>query len=381
MMNIAVLTSSRADYGIYRPLLFKMQDDNDIDLMIFVFGTHLSPYHGNTINQIVADGFDVTKKIESLVTGDTPAAIASSMGLTLLKFADVWEKAEQNIDLILCLGDRYEMFSAVSASIPYNIPIAHIHGGETTLGAIDNTFRHAITHMAKYHFVTTELYADRVKQLINENKHIYNVGALSLDNIQDVKLLSVSEFKERYDIDLKKPSILMTFHPETVDNYHTFESIRTIVSVLEDLTQYQMIITLPNADTHNDIIRRELLDFIKNNNNRSHLIETFGTRGYFSCMKHCSFLMGNTSSGIIEAASFGKYVIDIGDRQKGRVANDNVFHVPVNREKILFAVEHVQRLGVYKKGNLYWNGGAADKIISVLKSLKRKESYEDNLLC
>ncbi|HKJ46738.1 MAG TPA: UDP-N-acetylglucosamine 2-epimerase [Balneolales bacterium] len=381
MINIAVLTSSRADYGIYRPLLFKIQADDDIDMSILVFGTHLSPYHGNTINQIIADGFEVTQKIESLVIGDTPAAIASSMGLTLLKFADVWEKAEQNIDLILCLGDRYEMFSAVSASIPFNIPVAHIHGGETTLGAIDNKFRHALTHMAKYHFVSTELYADRVKQLINDDRYIYNVGALSLDNIQDVKLLSVSEFKERYDIDLNKPSILLTFHPETVDNHHSLESIRTVISVLEVVTQYQVIITLPNADTHNDIIRRELLDFIQNNRNRSHLIETFGTRGYFSCMKHCSFLMGNTSSGIIEAASFGKYVIDIGDRQKGRIANDNIFHVPINHENILFAVEQVQRLGGYKKGNLYWNGGAADKIISVLKSLKKKENYEDNLLC
>ncbi len=373
MIRIAVLTSSRADYGIYRPLLVKMREDPDVDLRIVAFGTHLSESHGMTVNEILADGFEVQYKIETVPSGDSKRAIANAMGRTVSLFSDLWEKLYHDIDLVFCLGDRYEMFSAVSASIPFNIPLAHIHGGETTLGAIDNVFRHCITLMADYHFTTTEQYTDRVKQLTGDREYVYNVGALSLDNIGLVPLLSKKEFLDRFGIDLEKSSILFTYHPETVGTEKNGHNIREVISALKQLSDYQIIITMPNADTSNIEIRGLLNEYIRNNKENVFGIEHFGTQGYFTCLEKCRFVMGNSSSGIIEAASFGRYVINIGDRQKGRASGENVIHVSADKKRILEAVEMVEKAPVPGRDNIYWNGGAAKKIMEVVKTLKAGE--------
>ncbi len=364
-MRLVILTSSRADYGIYLPLLKKLKADDFFDLQIIAFGTHLSRFYGYTLSQIEADGFEVKHKIESLVQGDSPEAIATAMGLTNLKFANLWANLKSKIDLIICLGDRYEMYAAVNASLPFNLPIAHIHAGETSLGAIDNTMRHSISLVSKYFFVSTEGYKRKVTQLIGNQENIHNVGALSLDNIQDLKLLSKREFLNKYQIDLNNPTVLTTFHPETVSVEKNRIYIKELIAALKKL-DYQIVITLPNADTRGTFIRTQLLEFAENREN-VYIIESFGTLGYFSCMKHCSFLLGNTSSGIIEAASFKKFVINLGDRQRGRAQSNNIMNVPVKKEAILEAVAGLKNKNTETIENIYWKRNVADQIIQVLK--------------
>lgn len=364
-MNVIVLTSSRADYGIYLPLLKKLKTDNFFNLEIVAFGTHLSKKYGNTVNQIYKDGFDVTYKIETLLDGDSPKIIAKSMAVTVDRFAELWTKEKETIDLIFCLGDRYEMFAAISSSVPFNIPIAHIHGGETTLGAIDNVFRHSITSMSKIHFTSTENHAKRVEQIIGTKIGVFNVGALSLDNLNDIKILSVQEFKEKFAIELQHP-ILVTFHPETVTFEKNEEYVNELISSLNSLDK-QIIITMPNADTMGNVIRKKLLDFSKGKSN-VFTVESLGTEGYFSCLHHCSLVLGNSSSGIIEAASFGKYVLNLGNRQSGRNAGENVIHCEIEKNKIIETIKLIGSLPGLDKKNIYGDGKTADKIIQILKN-------------
>lgn len=370
MMRLAVLTSSRADYGIYLPLLKKLRADDTFELTIIAFGTHLSRFHGYTVEQIEKDGFEVTEKLETLILGDSETAISNAIGNTISRFAPLWERLKGQIDLVFALGDRYEMFAAVSASIPFNIKIAHIHGGETTLGAIDNKFRHAITLMSSIHFVSTKPYAEKIELLTGEAKDIFNVGALSLDNLSDLKLLSIEAFKDRFNIDFSLPTILTTFHPETVSIGKNLEYANVLMEVFNILSEkYQVVITMPNADTMGNIIR-EKFTALASNNSKVICVENFGKLGYFSCMQLCSFLLGNTSSGIIEAASFGKYVINLGDRQKGRASGENVIHTKINLGSIRENISKIEQLGKDYDGiNIYHSDRSSIKIINALKGL------------
>lgn len=368
-MRIAVLTSSRADYGIYRPLLQALEQDTYFDLSLLVFGTHLSRFHGYTIQQIEKDGFKIIEKIESLILGDSAAAVSNAMGNTLIQFSTVWNKRKNSIDLVIALGDRYEMFAAVAAAVPFNIPIAHIHGGETTLGAIDNQFRHSISLMSSLHFTATQNYAERVAALINTPKNIHYVGALSLDNINTLELLSLEAFQTQFNIDLSIPTVLCTFHPETVSVEKNIAYTSTLVDLFEQLSnKYQIVITMPNADTMGNLIRTQFLQLAQNNA-KVITVESFGSLGYFSCMQHCSFLIGNTSSGIIEAASLGKFVINLGTRQQGRALSKNTFTLPVEQHKILQTIAKIEQAAYQYKGkNIYHKGNAAKQIVSILKS-------------
>lgn len=372
-MRVAILTSSRADYGIYLPLIKKLKEDPFFDLNIIAFGTHLSPFHGKTIKQIQNDGFEVKYKVESMLLTDSPEAIATAVGLTTIKFADFWQKYKSEFDLVFCLGDRYEMFAAVTAGIPFNIPFAHLHGGETTLGAIDNIYRHAITLASKQHFVATETYAKRVANITDNDINITTVGALSLDNLTSLEMLSIAEFKEKWNIDLSIKTILCTFHPETV-SYHANEKYADeLVDAIKELkANYQVLITMPNADTAGNIIRTALTANFSNDS-KVFLIENLGSKSYFTAMKYCSFLLGNTSSGIIEAASFGKYVINLGDRQKGRAAGHNVIHTEITSKAIIDAVNGMESIQSPGNENIYWNGGATSKIIEELKSIAKND--------
>lgn len=370
MKTIGILTSSRADYGIYLPLLKTLKEDPDFNLKLIVFGTHLSPFHGYTINQILEDGFKVDYMIESMLIGDSPNAISTAMALTSIKFADFWEIHKKDFDLVFCLGDRYEMFSAVIAGIPFGIRYAHLHGGEKTIGATDDIFRHSITLASKYHFVSCEGHAKRVAELIESDDRIYNVGSLSLDNLKSLPLYSISEFHHVFHIDLSRPTILVTVHPETVNIENNQSYIDELTGALKELTDYQILITLPNADTNSTIIRNKFLQLANNQNNRVLCIENLGSKGYFSAMKYCSFLVGNSSSGIIEAASFGKWVINLGNRQGGRIQSNNVYNVAFNREVILQTVSVIKTGASYNGENIYVKGNAAKNICSILRNLK-----------
>lgn len=370
MKTIGILTSSRADYGIYLPLLNILRGYSDFNLKLIVFGTHLSPFHGFSINQIQKDGFKVDYSIESILVGDTSNAISTAMALTSLKFADFWKERKNEFDVVFCLGDRYEMFAAVIAGIPYNIKFAHLHGGEKTLGSIDNIFRHAITLSSKYHFVSCEDYRNRVAEIIETSDNIYNVGALSLDNLSSLTLLTIDEFKSRYNIDLEYPTILVTFHPETINPEINKLNVEKLADALLNLTNYQVLITLPNADQESYTIRKKLLQLPSLSNNRILCFENLGSQAYFTIMKYCSFLLGNTSSGIIEAASFGKWVINLGSRQSGRKQSKNVFNVQFDENLIVETVSIIENTSAFSGENIYYKGNAAENICSILRNLK-----------
>ncbi|HRS53441.1 MAG TPA: UDP-N-acetylglucosamine 2-epimerase [Bacteroidales bacterium] len=368
-MKLAILTSSRADYGIYYPLLKKLYNDKFFYPEIIAFGTHLSNKHGYTLNQIIKDGFKVSYSIKTISKGDTPYDINNSITKTIKKFNTIWNNTKY--DLIIVLGDRYEMFAAALSAIPFNLPIAHIHGGEETKGAIDNVFRHSISIMANIHFTATELYKEKVIKLKGSKKNVFNVGALSIDNLKNMIFLSIEEFKTLYNIDLSKPSILFTFHPETVSFEKNILYIDEIIAALSELTnKYQIIITMPNADTMGNMIRKKLQNFVKANAN-VYKVESFGSQGYLSCMKYCTFMLGNTSSGFIEASFFPKKVINLGERQKGRMVTPNIINTKINKNDILAAVEKVEHLNLNELDNIniYGNGNTADKIIEKLKIL------------
>lgn len=368
-MKVVVLTSSRADYGIYLPLLKKMKQDPWFDLKIVAFGTHLSKKHGFTLNQIISDGFEVAYKIETVSDTDSPMSISKSIGITITKFAELWSELYKSLDLIICLGDRYEMFAAVASSVPFIIPVAHLHGGETTLGAIDDVLRHSITSMSTIHFASTENHKNRIIQILGHDKHVYNVGALGLDNINELEPLDDKSFFEKFGFKLDKP-ILITFHPETKNFEQNEHHIDELITVLDGVNS-QIVFTMPNADTNNEIVRAKIEAFVRKSKNVI-AIESMGTQGYFKCLKECAFVLGNSSSGIIEAASFGKYVINIGDRQLGRDAGKNVLNCKINKDEIKSLIDKVDLLPALSVNNIYGDGHSADKIVDILKKMKNE---------
>ena len=364
-MKIAILTSSRADYSILYPLLVKLKKDKYFDLNIIAFGSHLSDKHGRTIELIKKDGFKIRDNFKTIPLADTPLAISNSIGITIISFAKIWNK--EKYDLILAIGDRYEMFAACTSSIPFNIPIAHIHGGETTKGAFDDCFRHSITQMSNFHFTSSEIYKKRVIELKGSKKNVYNIGALSIDNLKSLKLYSKKQFKNLFNIDISLPTILITFQPETANFQLNKQYIKTLIDALHEIKEYQLIITMPNADTMGNYIRKELEKFILKSKNAIK-IESFGTKGYLTCMQYCSMMLGNTSSGFIEASFFPKYVINLGKRQEGRIITSNINTIQITKNAILKAVQEFKYFKHLGYNGIYGNGQAAKNIISILKN-------------
>ncbi|MBL0050247.1 MAG: UDP-N-acetylglucosamine 2-epimerase (hydrolyzing) [Bacteroidetes bacterium] len=366
-MRIGILTSTRADFGIYLPLIKAMMNDAFFEIKIIAFGTHLSRQHGYTIDNIINQKIKVAYKLQTLPKGDTPYDIANCMAETTKTFSKFWNKHALEFDYFMCLGDRYEMFAAVCAAIPFNIKLIHLHGGETTLGAIDNTFRHCITAASTIHFTSSSAHSKRVSQIFNSQKNVFNVGALSLDNLKILPLLSAEEFKNKFAIDLNKSSVLFTFHPETVNHAKNKFYITEIISALKKL-KIQIIITAPNNDTGSEVIVNALKTFVSKNKN-AFWVSNFGTQGYFTCLSHCKFVMGNSSSGILEAASFGKYVINLGERQRGRMAGKNVLNCNIDENEITGLINKISGLPKLTKHNVYGNGNTSQKIISILKDI------------
>ena len=366
-MKIGVLTSSRADFGIYLPLLQRLKKDVFFQLEIIAFGTHLSEEHGYTISEIELYDLGAIHKIVTLPVSDSPKDITKSIGETTKSFADFWSK--QEFDLVFCLGDRFEMFAAVSSGTPFNFNFAHIHAGETTLGAIDNAYRHAISLFSSYLFVSTNEYKKRAEEIVEKSVPVYNVGALSIDNLSKINYLTKQDFKSKFDIDLSKPTILSTFHPETVSYERNEAHIRELLSSFDELKEkYQIVITMPNTDTMGQMIRDAINEY-KLNNPEIILIESFGMLGYLTCMKYCSFLLGNTSSGFVEASYFPKFVVNVGDRQKGRIEKNNIFTVPVLKEEIISVVKKIENQSTPDNEMIYGEGNSSQAIIKILKKI------------
>lgn len=370
-MRISVLSSSRADFGIYLPLLREMRNHPDIQVDLIVFGTHLSYFHGNTVADIIASGFEPFICIDTLMTGDSPNSLSSSTGLTIIKFGEFWQQHRAIYDFVICLGDRYEMFGAVTAGIPFNLKFAHIHAGEETSGAIDNVYRHCISHASSLFFTSTEENSSRVIQLTNRADMVFNVGALSLDSLKDFEPFTTFEFQEKWGIDLNEKFILFTFHPETVNFLKNEDFCNEIIKALKKLSSVNVLITMPNADTAGNTVRKLLTDNLQKLPN-FYLVESLGSKGYFTALNRCQFVLGNSSSGILEAASFHKYVINLGDRQKGRTTGNNVIHSQISESEISEKIKFVENLPAYAGENVYWNGGAAKRILQVLKTQYEK---------
>ncbi len=366
-MKIGVLTSSRADYSVYYPLLKKLQDDPFFELSIIAFGTHLSPYHGETVSLIEADGFNVSHKISSIIIGDSPETIASSIGQTMIKFSSLW--AQEKFDFVLALGDRFEMFAAVSALLPFNGKVVHLHGGETTTGAIDNAYRHSISHMSYLHFVSTEAYKLRLSGILGSNENIVISGALSIESLANQEIMSKEALSADLGLDFTKPVILFTFHPETAQFEANKNHITEILTAFDELKQFQILITMPNVDTMGNLIRSAILKYAESNDQIT-IKESLGMKRYFSAMRHAALMLGNSSSGFVEASYFPTKVVNLGHRQDGRLITPNIINSAITKADILQSVYRIYNSPPTGPINVYGTGQASEIIVQTLKKLK-----------
>ncbi|WP_324719203.1 UDP-N-acetylglucosamine 2-epimerase [Salinimicrobium sp. HB62] len=368
-MNIGVLTSSRADFGIYLPLIRRLKAEKGITYTIISFGTHLSKFHGYTVNEILENDLKVEYMLPTLLASETEEGISTSAALCSMKFSSFWASHKDEFDVVLCLGDRYEMFAAVSAGVPFGIRFAHLYGGDRSLGVIDNMYRDSLTHFSSLHFTSTNSCAERVKQLKFGKEPVEVVGLLSLDDIEEVQLPSLEEFEEKWQIDLSLPTILATIHPETISPEKNHRHSQELVDAFLVLSKtHQIVITMPNADTEGFVYRESFEKLKKLAPEKIFLIEHFGRTSYFSCMKYSHLLIGNSSSGISEAASFNRYAINVGDRQKGRETGPNTFHARFDATEIVKIAEEILKYPFYKGENIYRRKGGVEKIVTTLKS-------------
>ncbi len=364
-MKVAILTSSRADYGIYNSLLVLLSKDDEIDLHVICFGMHVTKKFGYTAQQVLDDNYGHIHVLPREIQGDQPFHIANYYGELSQDFAQFW--GENTFDLIFALGDRFEMSAAVQAALPFEMKFAHIHGGETTEGAIDNIYRHQISLASSIHFVANQVFKDRLNGLLNGSDNVHVVGSLSLDGLDLLELPSWEEVREAFMIPNEK-FVLVTFHPETVSSdRNEFFSQQAELAIQNMLGKFHIVITLSNADTMGGYF----IDMAQNLKSRYSksvtLVDTFGKLNYFAAMKNAAFLLGNTSSGILEAASFNKYVINIGERQSGRLRSNNVIDVPFDAKEISKAIDKIGVLGNYNGVNVYKTKDTAMKIVENIK--------------
>jgi UDP-hydrolysing UDP-N-acetyl-D-glucosamine 2-epimerase len=335
LRSIGVVTTSRADYSCYRPLLHAFQSDLSLSPKLYVSGTHLSPEFGLTVRHIENDGIEIIERIEILLASDTPEAIAKSMGLGLIGFSQAFSKYRP--DILVVLGDRYEMLAAALAALPFKITVAHLCGGEVTQGAIDDALRHSITKLSHLHFAATEDYARRVIQLGEDPNRVFVSGEPTLDHILDAPQLTPKELRQRFGVDVERPFLLTTFHPVTLE-YEDVE--RQIDELLAALNQagFPVIFTMPNADTAGRIIATKIRQWVQSHPETGKLVDNFGPEAYHSVLRRAVAVIGNSSSGIIEAPSFKVPAVNIGIRQAGRIRAASVIDVEPNRTEILAAI-------------------------------------------
>ncbi|MBC8506119.1 MAG: UDP-N-acetylglucosamine 2-epimerase (hydrolyzing) [Chloroflexi bacterium] len=369
MRTIGIVSVGRSDYGIYTPLLRKIQADEDLNLHLIVAGMHLSPEFGYTVQYIEADGFEIGEKVEMLVSSNTPQGVAKSLGLGIIGFSQALEHVRP--DILIVLGDRFEMYSAALAALPYKIPVAHIHGGEVTHGAIDDALRHSITKLSHLHFVSTDIYKVRVEQLGEEPWRIAISGAPALGHLRTMELLSKEKLESCFEIPLDIPPLLVTFHPVTLEFEKTEWQVDELLAAL-DMISFPIVFTMPNADTGHNLIHQKIKEFA-NGHSSTWLFDNLGTQNYFSLMKYAAAMVGNSSSGIIEAPSFELPVVNIGTRQSGRMRAANVIDTGYMRDEILGAIQKAVsfefRQTLEGLQNPYGDGFAAEKIVQKLKTV------------
>lgn len=367
--KICVVTGTRADYGLLRWVMQGIKDDPELTLQVIATGMHLSPEFGLTYQAIESDGFCIDRKLETLVSSDSTVGIAKSMGLGLIGFADALSELQP--DLMVVLGDRFEIFSAVSAALVARIPVAHLHGGETTEGAFDEALRHSITKMSHLHFVATEEYRQRVIQLGEQPERVFLVGGLGIDNIKRLKLLDRAELEASLDFKLGPKNLLITFHPVTLESATAAKQMEELLAALSALPDTNFVFTMPNADADGRLLIRMVEQFVAQHAN-ARAYSSLGQLRYLSCLAHVDGVIGNSSSGLLEAPSLQKGAINIGDRQRGRVQAASVINCQPDRRSIAAALDKLYsqefQTSLRQVRNPYGEGGASEKVVSALRN-------------
>ena len=382
MRKICVVTGTRAEYGLLYWLLKEIEADDDLRLQIVATGMHLSPEFGLTYKEIEKD-FKIDKKIDMLLSSDTAIGISKSMGLAQISFSEAYDSLKP--DIVVVLGDRYEIFSAASAAMVARIPMAHIHGGETTEGAFDEAIRHSITKMSHLHFTATDEYRNRVIQLGEHPCRVFNVGGMGIENIKRLKLLNKEEFEESIKFKLNKKNILVTFHPVTLENNTAEEQFQELLNAIDKLEDTNIIFTKANSDTDGRVINSMIDEYVSKNKDKSIYFTSLGQLRYLSALQHVNAVVGNSSSGLAEAPSFKIATINIGDRQKGRVKASSVVDCEPNRKSILKAFGRIYsdkfQQNLKNTINPYGNELASKKIVEIIKktdltSILKKSFYD-----
>jgi len=380
MKKICIITGTRAEYGLLYWLMKEIQEDVELELQIIATGMHLSPEFGQTWERIIEDGFTINNKIEMLLSSDTPVGITKSMGVGLIGFAEAYETLKP--DIIVVLGDRFEILAAVSAAMVARIPIAHIHGGELTMGAIDDAIRHAITKMSHLHFSAADEYRNRIIQMGEHPKTVFNFGSPAIDRIKKTKLLNRDEFQRAINFPLIKKNLIVTYHPVTLENNTSQEQFRELLNALDTLRETHIIFTKPNADTNGRVIIRMIDEYVKLNPDKAISFVSMGHLLYLSALQFMDAMVGNSSSGLTEAPSFKIGTVNIGDRQKGRIKASSVIDCIPSSKSIcqafstLYSNDFQQQL--LQVNNPYGQGEASVNIKNILKNLETKRLLKKN---
>ena len=382
--KIAVVSGTRADYGLLKPVLQRLRDDGELELQLFLTGMHLVADFGRTELVVAQDGFEMTERVEMLLSSDTAVGITKSTGLGIIGFADVFERHQP--DILIALGDRFELFSAVTAALMRRLPVAHIHGGEGTHGVIDEAIRHAVSKMSYLHFTATEDYRRRVIQMGEAPERVFNVGALAVEIAASMDFLSRAEIGKLLDIEIGRPFFVVTFHPATLEISQAAAQCQAMLDALVLHDEASIVVTYPNADTDSRSIIPLIEEFCAKAPSKRTVMRSLGQRAYMSCLKEADVVVGKSSSGIIEAPLFATPTVDIGDRQRGRVVPDSVIRVGVNKADIDAAIR--KALSSDFRGKLkslrhpYGNGDASSIIVKQVKAhlatgIDLKKSFHD----
>ncbi|WP_459897602.1 UDP-N-acetylglucosamine 2-epimerase [Campylobacter concisus] len=385
MRKICVVTSTRAEYGLLYWLLKEIEADSELELQLIVTGMHLSPEFGLTHKEIEKE-FKIDKKIEILGSSHSKLDICTEMAKVYEKFAPAF--SELKPDILVLLGDRYEIFGVAGVASIMQIPIAHIHGGETTQGAFDEAFRHSITKMSHIHFAATREYANRIIQLGEEPSRVFNVGGPGIENIKKLNLLNKDEFEKSINFKLTKKNILITFHPVTLENSSVKEQFSELLEAIDKLKDTNFIFTKANSDIDGDVINKMIDEYISKNSQKAVAFASLGQLRYLSAIKFVDIVLGNSSSGLSEVPSFKKATINIGDRQKGRTKASSVIDISPVKEEILAAIKKAYskefEQTLKDTTNPYDGGNSSKKMVKILKEIKldgilKKKFYDIGL--
>lgn len=371
MRKICVVTGTRAEFGLLSGIMRAIQNHPDLELQVIATNMHLSPEYGLTYREIEQAGFTIHKKVHMLLSADTDNSTAKSVGLGLIGFADAYEDLKP--DVLLILGDRYEILAAASAAIFFKIPIAHLHGGEATEGAYDESIRHAVTKMSHLHFAATEPYRQRIIQLGESPERVFCVGAPGVENIHKVPLMSQAELEENLGFSFGEKSLLITYHPVTLGHQSAAEQSAALLRALDAFPEYKLLFTMPNSDTDSRVIADMIQQYAAQQSERTAVYSSLGMKRYLSALQYVTAVVGNSSSGIIEVPSFGIPTLDIGPRQQGRIAAESVYHCGSTYDEVVQGLQQILSPAFTDMArhcqNPYDIPGTTDSIVNTLASV------------